>query len=169
VCKGVYYFRSWKNRVWAVDWNQLVENFLTRWTTINLSSKTYRWYLHLKISAGFHFTYTYGRRQWRISPPPPLFDSASRLALEPTQPPIQWIPGREADHSPPSSAGVKNARSYISSHAYVFIVWCLMKQGTRPNGVGVKHRENFTLSLALTLLNICFFKWRLYTCFLMVV
>jgi hypothetical protein len=40
-----------------------------------------------------------------------------------TQPPIQWVPGafnlwvkvpgREADHSPPSSAEVKNAWSYI--------------------------------------------------------
>jgi hypothetical protein len=44
------------------------------------------------------------------------FTTASRTALEPTQPPIQWIPGalslglkrprREADHSPPSSAKV---------------------------------------------------------------
>jgi hypothetical protein len=42
----------------------------------------------------------------------------------PTQPPIQWVPGtlslgvkrprREADHSPPSSAKVKNAWSYTS-------------------------------------------------------
>jgi hypothetical protein len=43
----------------------------------------------------------------------------SLLALGPAQPPIQWTPwdlslgikrpGREADHSPPSSAEVKNA------------------------------------------------------------
>jgi hypothetical protein len=43
----------------------------------------------------------------------------------PTQPPIQWVPGalclqvkrpgREADHSPPSSAEVKNAWSYSST------------------------------------------------------
>jgi hypothetical protein len=46
-----------------------------------------------------------------------LFITASRMALGPTQLPIQWIPealsmevkrpGREADHSSPSSAEVK--------------------------------------------------------------
>jgi hypothetical protein len=46
-----------------------------------------------------------------------LFTTASRMALGPTQPPIQWEPGalslgvkrpgRAAGHSPPSSAGVK--------------------------------------------------------------
>jgi hypothetical protein len=41
--------------------------------------------------------------------------SVSRPALEPTQPPVQWVPGvlsprpgRDADHSPPSSAEVVN-------------------------------------------------------------
>jgi hypothetical protein len=51
--------------------------------------------------------------------------TASRTALEPTHPPIQWVrgaislgvkrPGREADQSPPSSAEVKNAWSYTST------------------------------------------------------
>jgi hypothetical protein len=51
--------------------------------------------------------------KWRIN----LFTTASRTALGPTQPPIQWIPGalslgvkrqgHEADHSPTSSAEVK--------------------------------------------------------------
>jgi hypothetical protein len=46
-----------------------------------------------------------------------LFTIVTRPAPEPTQPPIQWVPGalylgekrprREADHSPPSSAEVK--------------------------------------------------------------
>jgi hypothetical protein len=46
-----------------------------------------------------------------------LFTTASRMALGPTQPPIQGVqgdlslgekrPGREADHSPPSIAEVK--------------------------------------------------------------
>jgi hypothetical protein len=54
-----------------------------------------------------------------------LFTTASRTALEPTQPPIQWVPralslglkrqGSEADHSPPSSAEVKNAWGYTST------------------------------------------------------
>jgi hypothetical protein len=72
-----------------------------------------------------------------------LFTTASRTALGPTQPPIQWIraalslgvkrPGHEVDHSPPSSAKVKNAWSYTSTPQYVFMAWCL-----------VKRRDNFT-------------------------
>jgi hypothetical protein len=46
-----------------------------------------------------------------------LFTTTSRMALEPAQPPIQWVPGAvslgvkqlgyEADHSPPYSAKVE--------------------------------------------------------------
>jgi hypothetical protein len=53
------------------------------------------------------------------------FFSSSRPALGPIQPPVQWVPGalslgvkrpgHEADHSPPSSAEVKNAWSYTST------------------------------------------------------
>jgi hypothetical protein len=55
-----------------------------------------------------------------------LFTTASRTALGPTQPPTQWVrgalslgvkrPGREADHSPPSSA------------IYTFTTWCSVKK-----------------------------------------
>jgi hypothetical protein len=42
-----------------------------------------------------------------------FFSTASRPALRPTQPPIQWVPGAvslggEGGHSPPCSAEVKN-------------------------------------------------------------
>jgi hypothetical protein len=68
-----------------------------------------------------------------------------------TQPPIQWVPGalslgvkrpgREAVHSPPSSAEVNNLRGAIPPlHQYVFMAWCL-----------VKHRDNFTVLLSLKL------------------
>jgi hypothetical protein len=50
---------------------------------------------------------------------------ASRTALEPIQPPIQWVPealslglkqlGCEADHSPPSMLRSKNEWSYTST------------------------------------------------------
>jgi hypothetical protein len=64
--------------------------------------------------------------------------------LEPTQPPIQWVPGaltpgvkrpgREADHSLPTSAEVKNTWGYAPFPQYVFMAWSLGKC-----------RENFTV------------------------
>jgi hypothetical protein len=66
-----------------------------------------------------------------------LFTTVSRLTLGLTQPHIQWIPralslgvkwlGHEADHSPISSAEVKNAQSYTFTHLYVVMVWQLVK------------------------------------------
>jgi hypothetical protein len=68
------------------------------------------------------------------------------MALEPTQPPIQWVPGalslgvkwpeREVDHSPPSSAEVKERWSYTSTPPI------------RLHGVVIsqkKHRDNLPL------------------------
>jgi hypothetical protein len=40
-------------------------------------------------------------------------------------PGINWS-GREADHSPPSSAEVKDAWSYTSTPQYFFMPWCLV-------------------------------------------
>jgi len=71
-----------------------------------------------------------------------LLAIASRLALGPTQPPIQCVPralsvglkwpGYETDRSPPSSAEVQNAWSIPSLPQYAFMAWCL-----------VKHRDGF--------------------------
>jgi hypothetical protein len=49
-------------------------------------------------------------------------------------------PGREADHSLPSSAEVKNAWRYASTSEYVFETWCL-----------VKHSDIFTFTWRLVL------------------
>jgi hypothetical protein len=59
-----------------------------------------------------------------------LFSTESRPILGPTQPSIKWIPvafsgvkrqGREADHSPPSSAEVKKSGAILSLPPYVFM------------------------------------------------
>jgi hypothetical protein len=79
-----------------------------------------------------------------------LFITMSRPALGPTQPPIQWVlegrglslgaklPGRKAEHTPPTSAEVKNAWSYTSTPQYVSVAWCL-----------VKHRDKFTFTFTI--------------------
>jgi hypothetical protein len=68
-----------------------------------------------------------------------LFATTSRSYLGPTQPPINWVPwilssgvrrsGREADHSLPSTAHIKNEWGYTFTSPYVFMAWWLVQQG----------------------------------------
>jgi hypothetical protein len=78
-----------------------------------------------------------------------LFTTVSRMALEPTQPPIQWVPGvlslgvkqpgREADHSPPPSAGGQRMSGAIPP-----------LPNTPPwRGTQLEHRDNFTFYIVL--------------------
>jgi hypothetical protein len=60
-----------------------------------------------------------------------LFSTMSRPVQGPTQPLVQWVPGAlspgvkqpglEADHSPPTSAGVKKTWIYTSTPLYVYM------------------------------------------------
>jgi hypothetical protein len=75
-----------------------------------------------------------GRQRGRSSSPGRvknfLFSTSSRPVPGSTQPPIQWVPGalspgvkrpgREADHSPPTTAEVKNTWIHISTSPYAF-------------------------------------------------
>jgi hypothetical protein len=75
-----------------------------------------------------------------------LFTTMSRTALGPTWPPIQWVLGSlslgvkqlecEADHSPPSSAKVKE-RVELYLHS--------LNTPSR-RGDQLKHRDNFTFT-----------------------
>jgi hypothetical protein len=66
-----------------------------------------------------------------------LVSTMSRMALGPTQPPIQWVPGVlslgvkqlgcEADHSPPSSAKVRMCGAIPPLPQYAFVAWCSVK------------------------------------------
>jgi hypothetical protein len=90
--------------------------------------------------------------------------TASRPAVGPTQPPIQWVPGtlslrvnqpgREADHLPPSSAEVKNGWSYTSTSPIRLhgVVLSLKKaQGhLHPKKIDLKYEANLKLYLCLT-------------------
>jgi hypothetical protein len=97
---------------------------------------------------------TPGRDRDSLSSPPHL----DRL-WRPTHLPILWVRGgglfsgvgwlgREAEHSAPSGAEVKNAWSYTSTPQYVFMVWCL-----------VKHRDNFTLVAVSEYSDVFFWTW----------
>jgi hypothetical protein len=64
-----------------------------------------------------------------------IFSASSRPVMGPTQPPIQRVPGalslgvkrpgRESDHTPPTSIQMENTCSYISTPRYVLMTGCL--------------------------------------------
>jgi hypothetical protein len=81
-----------------------------------------------------------------------LFTTASRTALGPTQPPIQWVPGalslgvkrqgREADHSPSSGAEVKEWVELLPP----------LPHTPSWRGAHLKQRDNFTFTFFFWLL-----------------
>jgi len=85
--------------------------------------------------------FNFFNQKWRRVPV--IWSNLFRPALGPTQPPIQWVtgvlslgvkrPGREANHSPPSSAEIKNACGYISTPQYTFKAWCSVKKSRGPS------------------------------------
>jgi hypothetical protein len=67
-----------------------------------------------------------------------LSATASRPAVRPTQPPVQWVlafflgvrrPGHEVYQSPLCRGEVKNAWNYTSTPQYFFMMWYLVKDG----------------------------------------
>jgi hypothetical protein len=85
----------------------------------------------------------------------------SGAALGPTQPPVQLVlregglslevkwPGREANHSPPFTAEVKEYVELYFHSQYVFMAWCF-----------VKHRDNFTFNELFQLTSFYGMEWR---------
>jgi hypothetical protein len=83
-----------------------------------------------------------------------LFTITSRMALGPTQPTIQWVPGApslevkwsgcETDHSSPSSSEVKNVWSYTFTLPKM-PSW----HGAQLKKEIEKHKDNFTFTTTM--------------------
>jgi hypothetical protein len=112
---------------------QLVKNFpsflqpeVSSPCSQNYSSQLNAVYIFTPCFSKIHFNINLGPTGWmigvlgfdsRLGLGIFVFTTASRTVRRPTQPPIQWVPGalslgvkrvgREADHSPPSSAEIK--------------------------------------------------------------
>jgi hypothetical protein len=106
-----------------------------------MAQSVYRWATGRKVEVlGFD-----SRRGLGIFP----FITACRMALGPTQPSIQWVqeyfslgvkqPGREADHSPPSSTEVKECVE-LYLHSPNTLSW---------RDAQLKHRDNFNFTFIL--------------------
>jgi len=76
-----------------------------------------------------------------------LLTTMSRLAPGPTQSPIQWEPGCEADQSPQSSAKVKNPWIYTSTPCF-FMVWGKVKHRNCTWDDIVRIKANFSFQTA---------------------
>jgi hypothetical protein len=110
--------------------------------------------LYLCIALGYGLDDRGSRVRFPVGVEIFLFTTPSRTALGPTQPPIQWVSGalslgvkrqgREADHSPLSSAEVKECVE-LYLHSPSTPSW---------RGAQLKHRDNFTFTFYLCLLYI---------------
>jgi hypothetical protein len=79
------------------------------------------------------FDYAQGKGLFLLVPRPVLWPI--QLVRRGGLSPGVKLPGREADHSPPSSTKVKNVWRRTSTLQYIFMAWCL-----------AKHRDNFAFT-----------------------
>jgi hypothetical protein len=118
----VWIYFTWNSNQTLSIFLKTVSHKIFAWSIKYRSNQKYNFYMQHKSrasSVGIATDYGLDDRMIRVRIPrgAVLFDTASRPALRPTEPPIQWVPGalflgvnrpgREADHSPPYSAEVK--------------------------------------------------------------